>query len=70
MTDGPFVDGYDSSVVVDGHVSWDLLTEEQQDDLLANFPKGTLDTTQFEAWLDTAYLQRTTVTSGTGDFLT
>lgn len=50
--------GFDNSVVVGGHVQWDLLTPGEQADLTANYPHGTLNAAQFEARLDTAYILR------------
>jgi hypothetical protein len=71
MTASPFAAGFDNAVVVDGHVVWELLTEAQQIDLEANFPRqGGLNEEQTEAWLDTAYIQRTTVSMDKVEWLT
>ncbi len=66
----PFAAGWDLSVIVDNHVSWDLLTADQQADILANFPvnnpggRTALNAAQAQKWLDNAYFARVTVAQG------
>ncbi len=56
---------YDGTKIVDGHVVWELLTADEQADLLVNFPhQGGLNDEQTEKWLDGAYMQRTGVSIG------
>lgn len=62
--------GFDNAVVVNMHVRWQLLTDDEQADLEANYPRhptiappgpevfGDDVDPQFEAWLDSAYLAR------------
>lgn len=56
---------YRPEVVVDGHVSWVLLTSEEQADLLANYPHQVgLNEAQEQAWLDTSWRSRWSVAIG------